>query len=94
MLSNEKKKYTIRTHIRRLKLMLNKAGALKSYCPAALSFKPSLSPKTNWNDLISPCDVCRDFVDVKGFDCPCHYFGNVVARKKTIDAIKEYEKNK
>jgi hypothetical protein len=36
-----------------------------------------------------PCDVCRDFVGVKDWLCPCNSFGKKEAIKRTLLALEE-----
>jgi len=68
----KKRKYTIKMHVYRLKLMLEKSkkSNMNKYCPAATGFSGMRSPSSLWKRIDVffecrsfkyPCSICREF---------------------------------
>lgn len=85
--------YTVRRHIRRLKIILKRPHLCKE-CPAMLEhnfYEFRYIPWTN-----NPCRVCYTFIGLKakytyrGMNCPCNQVGQEEATRLTYKAIKKF----
>jgi len=87
----KKRKYTIKIHIYRLKLILKKKK-LRLHCPAAPKLSSSGDQEKLWSN--NPCIVCTDFLNIKNRRmCPCYkYRKDVDVREATFKAIERYER--
>lgn len=75
----QKREYTMRIHMLRVRRALREFPS-GGFCPAAPNFDWNRDPEEQWKN--NPCGVCQGFVNAT--DCPCVYFGDEGARKKTI----------
>ena len=77
----------MKLHAKRLLMLLNKKDPCYDTCPAS----KRLNFRDDWlscSDSFS-CYICREFISIKGNDCPCNELGGQEAVKRTWLALEE-----
>jgi hypothetical protein len=81
-------KYTEKIHAKRLLRMLKREKPC-GCCPKWSRYNLNHGTRNIKIADDDTCSICRNFVNAKNGECPCHYFNETEALKRTWESLEE-----